>query len=306
LIPIEPMTSRPLLLVDASALFVRSYHSLPAMTTVDGFPTSALYGLASTLIRLLGEQRPRATACALDGGHLPGAAAAEEPLRARAQRATPASLTRQTALARALAEALGFRTFIVPGVGAKEVLATLAVKLGGPQSPTLVVAGDHDLVQVVRPGVSVLLPGRSFGEGRVITPTEVMLGMGIPPALLAERDALAGNRASRIPGVPGVGPRTASRLLLRHGSIEGILRHLDDVKPERLRRALAEAAPHLLAHRTRLALRSDIPVVVDERALAMDWPRLEDAFAILERFEFRSLLPRLAAVMERGAARARS
>jgi DNA polymerase-1 len=297
---------RPLVLVDAYALLVRAHHALPPMATRDGQQTSGLYGMAATLIKLLGTERPRGAACALDGGHFaaPGAGQRAVELRQRARRPVPPELAPQLAMARPLLEALGFRSFIVPATGAKDVIATLAARLGAPERPLLIVAGDHDLVQVVRPGVSVLLLPGGAGEGRVITPTEVMIGMGIPPALLADRDALAGNRRSRVPGVPGVGPRTASRLLLRHGSLDALLRRLDEVKPERVRRALAAAAPSLPACRSRLLLRTDVPVVADERALELDWSRLDDAFNVLERLEFRSLLPRLSAVVERGAASA--
>src|SRR5579883_2768208 len=138
-----PETVRPLVLVDAFALLARGHHALPPMTTADGLPTSGLYGLASTLIKLLAERRPRATACALDGEG--------------ARRPMAPALARQVPLARALVEALGFRSFVVPGAGAKDVLATLAAKLGGPRSATLLVACEHDLAQAVRPGVTLLL-----------------------------------------------------------------------------------------------------------------------------------------------------
>jgi DNA polymerase-1 len=280
---------RPLLLVDVHALAARAHRALPAMPNAQGAETSALYGLAATLIKLLGVHRPRATAAALDGGEV-----MPPDVRApRSSRPAPPALRRQLSLARALVEALGFHTFVVPGWGAKDVLATLAARLGGPEHPALLVGSELDLLQVIRPGVTVLLLGG--GEGRLVGPTEVMIRMGVPPALLAEREALIGNAAAA--GVPGVGPRTASRLLLRYGSLEGLLRRLGEVNPPRVRAAIAASAAPLRLQAARLRLRTDVPLCTDERALAMDWSRLEDGVAILDRLGFRALLPRLRAVM---------
>lgn len=280
------------LLVDTYSLFFRAFHALPPMTTRGGLPTGALYGFASLVLKLLRERVPAGTALALDTPH--------ETFRHRAypaykgqREAAPSDLRRQLPLLDELIEALGLPAHRAPGYEADDVLATLARELVEGGGDALIVSGDRDVLQAVGPSVQVLFVGRRGRPPVVYDEDAVRARFGLDPRRLPSYAALVGDPSDNLPGVPGVGPRTASKLVRTHGDVAGILAHLDQVSPSRVRAALERRADQILLSERLARLADDLPLQVTPRIAPLTRQGLARARVLFDRLEFRSLIPRL-------------
>lgn len=285
----------PVLLLDTYSLLFRAFHALPAMCTSAGAPTGALYGTSVLLLKLLREQAPAGVALALDA---PGETfrRALYPGYKASRPSTPGELAAQLAELPALIHALGVPAFAAPGFEADDVLATLARELGAGAQPVCIVSGDRDLLQLATDGVEILFVGQR-GRARVrYDAAAVEARFGVPPARLPSYVALVGDPADEIPGVPGVGAKTAARWVRDHGDIAGILANIDALAPARLRPVLAGHAAELRLGEQLARLRSDVPLGPGPRHAGFDAAARARLRALFERLEFRSLLARLDAL----------
>jgi DNA polymerase I len=286
---------RRVLLIDVFALLYRAFYGLPPMTTRAGEPTGAVYGLAVVVLKLLREERPDALAFAFD---LPTPTfraerfAGYKATRARA----PAALAAQVGRARELVAALGAPAHAAPGFEADDVLATLTKRALADGAEVVVATGDNDCLQMARGAARVLVFVRGESKPRAYDEAAVRARFGVGPERLAERTALVGDASDDLPGVPGIGDRTAAALLARFDGLAGVLAHLDDVTPTRVREALRAAAPRLLDLADLARLRDDVPLAV-EPLFAPIRPAARAAVRdLFEELEFRSLAPRVEAL----------
>lgn len=280
-----------ILLFDALSLFFRAFYALPPMSTRTGIPTSGLYGLSALLLKLFREERPEGGAFALDAPS-PTFRHDAYPAYKRGRAGVPDPLLMQLRLLPALIEASGLPAFSVEGFEADDVLATLARTLAEHGEKPLVVSGDRDVLQLAHAPTQVLYVARGVEAAR-FDEAAVMRRFGVPPERLPDWLALVGDPSDNLPGVPGIGPRTAARLLSQFGGMEGILARLDEVEPPRIREALRAHVDHLPLWRTLATLRKDVPLPSGPRHRPLDRVRLR---AFLEDLEFESLLPRLDAL----------
>jgi DNA polymerase I len=292
----------PILLVDTLSLFYRSFFALPPMSTTRGEPTSALYGFASVLLKLLRQEQPAGAAMALDRATVPGRDqdapyptfrhAAFRGYKA-SRRPAPTPLGAQLRRLDDLLEAFGFPTFAVPGFEADDVLATLARELReGGQAP-LVVSGDLDLLQCAGGRARVHIVGRGMTEGRTYDEAAVWARFGVAPGELPDWKALAGDPSDELPGVPGVGGKTAAMLVRRFDGVAGLLARLPEVRPARVARALAEVEADLPLWRDLARLRDDVPLPPGPRFAPLAPDARSRVRALFQELEFRSLMPRL-------------
>jgi DNA polymerase-1 len=285
---------QPVLLLDTLSLFFRAFYALPPMTTRGGEPTGALYGLSLLLLKLLREEKPRGLAFALDSPER--SLRLEQFAEYKAGRPRPPSaLARQLERLGDLIHAVGAPAFAVPGYEADDVLATLARTLRDATEPALVVSGDTDLLQVAGGSVSVLFVGRRGREHQRYDAALVEARYGVRPAQLPSLRALVGDKSDNLPAVPGVGPKTAARLVARYGDAGAILAKLEEL-PEKQRRLLTHHRDQILRSESLARLADDLPLSTGPRHAALDdaaKARLHDLF---EALEFKSLLARLAAL----------
>jgi DNA polymerase-1 len=279
------------LLLDALSLTYRAFFALPPMTTSRGEPTSALYGFAAVVLKLLREERPRGAAVALDSPRPTFRHAAFRGYKGSRPPA-PTPLGRQIARLPALLDAFGFPVFTAPGFEADDLLATLARELRQAGEPALVVSADLDLLQCAHGGTRVHLLGRG-GPGRSYDEAAVWARFGVAPAELPDWKALAGDVTDEIPGVPGVGAQHAAALVRRHGCVAGVLAHLDEVTPERLRASLDRHRDDLRLWRDLAHLRDDVALAPGARWAPFTEERRAAVRALFDELEFRSLVPRL-------------
>jgi DNA polymerase-1 len=283
-----------LVLIDGNSLIHRAYHAIPNLTTSSGRPVGAVYGFAQTVLKLLAENPPDFAAVAFDP---PGRTFRHDIFPAyKANRPpTPPDLAEQFGLARRLTEVCRLPGVETPGFEADDVIGALAVRAAEAGLEVLIVTIDRDCLQLVGDHVKVLSPSRGPLDAVLFDADEVKRTYGYTPSQVTDAKSLIGDPSDNIPGVPHIGKKTAATLLERHGSVEEILRHSEDV-PNRAAREYVQAHPQaVLAAKGLATIRIDAPVDValDE----LKWPGFDvDALReLLTSLEFRSLLERLPA-----------
>jgi 5'-3' exonuclease len=251
----------PLLLVDYLSLLYRAYHSLPATVPMNG-----VHGFLSMLARLVGDRRPGRLAVAVDEDWRPDFRVAEIPsYKTHRLSDEPDAVAEQDEAGRAVLSALGIAVAGAPGHEAEDVIATLARRARGAVE---IVSGDRDLFALVRdPDVRVLYPVVGVTTLVEVDEAEIRRRFGIPGRAYADYAILRGDPSDGLPGVPGIGSKTAARLIAAHGSLAGVLAARD--LPPAAARRLAAARDYLAAARRVVYPVSDAPV----RPVSLALPR---------------------------------
>ncbi|HZR92845.1 MAG TPA: DNA polymerase I [Gaiellaceae bacterium] len=286
-----PARDCELFLVDGNNLAYRAYFALPEeLATSEGFPTNALLGFTNMLFKLLADYRPKGVAVAWDTRPVHRAAISEEYKAER--RPMPDLLREQFPHFRPIVEAFGYRNLEFEGWEADDVIATLAARADAAGIKTCVVSTDRDAFQLVSENVCLMMTPRGVQEVNVYTPERVEARLGVPPARVPDLIGLKGDSSDNIPGVPGIGDKTAAELIARYGSLEGVLEHAAELSPARAKNVLAHAdqarASKLLA-----TMRRDLDIDCDPAELVLGAPDRSRLAEIFRRFEFRALLQRV-------------
>jgi len=291
---------RKLVLLDGNGLVYRAFYALPYFTTSDGRPTNAVYGFTNMLLKVLEEEKPTHLAVAFD--RAAPTFRHEDYAEYKAQRPRmPDDLRPQMALVKEVVEAFRIPIFEVEGYEADDVIATLARRAEEAGFQVVVVTGDLDLLQIASDRTRVVVTSRGITETTAYDREGVRRRFGLEPEQLPDFKALRGDPTDNLPGVPGVGEKTAAELLARFGSVEELLERVDQAPPK-LREKLRSHADLVLQNKRLATVVRDAPVQVDWDALRLrpyDRDRVVDLFRDLE---FKSLLERLGvgAVHERG------
>ncbi len=280
-----------LALLDAHSLIHRAFYALPALTTSRGEPTGAVFGFARMLLRLLREEEPSHVAVAFDRAGPTFRHADFADYKAHRPEA-PAALVPQFALVRELVEAYGLPIYDAEGFEADDVIGTLARQGEAAGCQVLIVTGDRDALQLVGPKVTVLLTRRGIQEMDRFDEERVREELGLTPAQVVDWKGLAGDASDNIPGVPGIGPKTAQKLLARYGTLDAILAHVDEIGGK-TGQALREHAETARLSRTLATIRTDVPVQLSLEATRRRKPDVGRLARLFSRLEFRSLLDEL-------------
>jgi DNA polymerase-1 len=280
------------LLLDTYSLFFRAFHALPYMHTRGGQATSAIYGLSVQLLQLLREQDACGLGFALD---MPQKTFRHiDYPQYKAQRAAlPDPLRQQFGLLDRWLDALAVPCFRAAGFEADDVLATLAREISVQGQDVRLVSGDRDLFQAVGEGVDMLFVGRRGQKPVLYDQAAVERRFGVRVEQLPSLMALTGDPSDNLPGVPGIGARTAAKLVSRFGSVSQLLERVHEVRSEPLRETLSRVREQLLRNEMLARLRVDVPLPPGPRFLPVvpsAWLRLRELFVELE---FKSLLPRI-------------
>ena len=294
------MSDGQLFLVDGYALIYRAFFAMIGrpLTTSRGENTSAVFGVAQFLLRLFERYRPAYVGWVHDAGTsfrhetYPAYKATREKLDAELQHDFDRSVERVEDLLAA---------FHVPviaqeGYEADDVIATLASEAARRGLPAVIVSGDKDLYQLVGPGISLLNPGRggrAAVEEQWVDPSNAAERLGVPPERVVDYLALVGDTSDNIPGVKGIGDKTARQLIEQYGDLESILAHAGDLTGKRAREALLAAGDSARLSRELVTVRRDVPVTLDLDALRVTPPDAPRLRRLLTELEFHELLQRL-------------
>jgi DNA polymerase I len=283
-----------LFLIDGNSLAYRAFFALPeSIATSTGFPTNTIFGFASMLVKLLTEYGPKPTIVVWDAGSS-GRKEVSADYKAT-RRSRPDLLKEQWPHLEPLVDAFGYRNIAVDGFEADDVIATIADRARDAGVPVMVVTGDRDAFQIIDPEsrVKVMATGRGITDTKIYDHQAVIDRYGIAPELVPDFYGLKGDTSDNIPGVPGIGDKTASELLQRFGSLEEVLAHIDDISGAKRKENLAAHADNARLSKELATIKTDVPVEVDpvaEAAREPDRSRLREVF---REFELRAPLARL-------------
>jgi DNA polymerase-1 len=276
------------LLIDGFNLVYRCFFATPALTRADGFPTNAIHGWVKSLWRLVDQEKPDHTVVFFDLGGSQDRLALHPDYKA--QRAEmPVELQKQIDPVKRVTRSLGLATVEQDGVESDDLLASCAIARAAAGDEVLIVSSDKDFAQIVNERIKVLLPPPSAQPKlgwRLLDAAGVGEKFGVPPAKIADYLALIGDTSDNIPGLSGVGPKTAVKWLEKYGELEGILGATPTIEPERFRAPLNEAATRLRLNRRLVTLNLALPLP----AVHQTPPDTSALLAFLREMEMRTTL----------------
>jgi DNA polymerase-1 len=286
-----PAKGSELFLVDGNNLAYRAFFALPEeLQTTDGQPTNALLGFTNMLFKLLSDYAPRGVAVAWDTRPTHRTEIAETYKEGR--RPMPDLLREQFPHFRPIVEAFGYRNLEFEGWEADDVIATIATRADEAGIKTCVVSTDRDAFQLCSENVSLMMTPRGVADVHVYTPERVELRYGVRPDQVPDFIGLKGDTSDNIPGIPGIGDKTAGQLVAQYGSLEDVIAHADELSPAR-GKAVREHAGQARDSKVLATMRRDLPLEVDPDELVSAPPDRSTLKEIFRRFEFRGLLGRV-------------
>ncbi|HID00881.1 MAG TPA: DNA polymerase I, partial [Piscirickettsiaceae bacterium] len=280
------MEKPDLILVDGSSYLFRAYHALPPLTTSDGTPTGALYGVVNMVGKLLSEYQPERIAVVFDARGKNFRHQIYEAYKAN-RPPMPEELAVQIEPLKQFIEALGIPVLVIDGVEADDVIGTLATQAASEGKRVLISTGDKDMAQLVNERITLI----DTMKDQILHPAAVEAKFGVKPEQIVDYLALMGDASDNIPGIPKVGPKTAAKWLKQYGDIDTLIEHAHEIKGkigENLRAHLDQ----LKRARELTRIRTDLDLPVHWQALKKRPEDTDKLLALIRRFEFRSWLER--------------
>lgn len=287
------MPGKKVILIDGNSLLYRAFYALPtSLATKTGQVTNAVYGFATMLLKLVDERHPEHIIVAFDKGKITFRHSILESYKANRPK-MPEELFSQLPIIRELLEAMDIPALELEGFEADDILATLATKAEAEGFDVDIVTGDKDALQLVSDKTSVLTTKKGITDINTFRSEDVIEKYGVAPEGIIDWLALRGDASDNIPGVPGIGEKTATELLRVHKNVENILAHLDDLKSAKIRNAIEENIEALKTAKQLVTLIKDVAIDIDwEHARLQEWDESKLG-PLLRALEFNSLHDRL-------------
>ena len=256
--------SQRFVILDGSSLMYRAFYALPPLTDSQGRPTNAIFGFSNMLTKLLGELQPDKLVIAFDKGRTTFRTERYAEYKGTRDK-TPEELLAQIPLLHEFAAAFGISFIEKERYEADDIIGTLAVKAAGAGHEVMVVTGDRDALQLVRPNLKVLLTKKGISELKEYDEAAFQEEYGFEPIKLIDLKGLMGDTSDNIPGVPGVGPKTASKLLLEYGSLEEVLNNIENISGKKLKERLTENKEQAILSKELATIELNVP------EMELDW-----------------------------------
>ena len=276
------------LLIDGFNLAYRCFFAIPELTRADGFPTNALHGWVKSLWKLEDQEKPDGALVFFDLGGAQDRLALHPDYKAH-RADMPEPLAKQLPYLRQITRAMGYVGIEQHGVESDDLLGSEAFGLARAGHEVLIVSSDKDFAQIVGEKITMLLPPPTAAPKlgwRRLDAAGIMEKFGVPPAQMADYLALVGDASDNIPGLAGVGPKTAAKWLQEFGSLEGVLAHAGELKPERFRAPALAAANTLRLNLKLVTLNLALPTFSAPKAE----PQPAEIFRLLEELEMKTSL----------------
>ena len=281
-------------LIDGSSYIFRAFFALPPLTNAAGLPTHAIYGFTNMTIRFIKQYRPEYLAVVLDAGRETFRNEIYEAYKANRPEAPP-QLIPQFPYIRKVLQALKLPLLEMRGFEADDIIGTLAKTFSSQGIKVVVVSGDKDLMQLVADGIRLL----DSAKGKWIGLEEIKQKFGVEPQRVTEVMGLMGDSVDNIPGVKGIGEKTATALIQKFGTLENLFERLEEVETSglkgaaRIRKALTEGKEIAFLSRELATVKRDVPVQTDLADLRYRAPDIENLRALFAELEFHNLLKTL-------------
>jgi DNA polymerase I len=292
---------RRLFLIDGPSLVYRAFYALPeSIATSTGVPTNAIFGFASMLVKIITEYGVCPTVVAWDAGTSGRTELFAEYKSTR--RSRPDLLKTQWSAMEPLVEAFGYRNVKIEGFEADDVIASLAERAlrADPAVPSMIVTGDRDVFQLIDEAglVKVMATSRGITDTKIYDREAVIDRYGIPPELIPDFYGLKGDTSDNIPGVPGIGDKTASELIQSYGSLEGVLSHIRDISGPKRKQNLLDHAENARLSKRLATVQRDLPVDFEAELWAAGQPDRSRLREVFREYELRDPLRRLEEALE--------
>ncbi len=285
---------KKLLLIDGHSIMFRAFYGMPAaMTAPDGTHTNAVYGFISILNRMIEETSPDYLACAFDLS-APTFRHKMYPEYKGTRSAAPEEFHEQVPLIRSILSDMGIPVLSEEGWEADDILGTLARQAEEQGVKVSLVSGDRDLLQIASDGTEIIIPKTKAGNTTYehYGPEQVKEAFGVTPYEFIELKALMGDSSDNVPGLPGVGPKTALKILTQFGTIENAHLHVDEIKPKKAMEAMRDHYDQLMLSKTLVTIRTDAPVSFQEEEFRLSDIYNDKTFEDFRRLGFKSLMQR--------------
>ncbi|MCP4716872.1 MAG: DNA polymerase I, partial [Deltaproteobacteria bacterium] len=278
-------TMPKLYLIDASAYFYRAFFALPPLTTSGGLPINAIYGFTTMLQKLMADHQPKYLAAVLDRPEPTFRHAVYQDYKANRDE-MPDNLSVQIPYIKDVIRGFNIVALEKPGYEADDIIGTVALRAAADGAEVVIVSGDKDLFQLVRPGITVL----DTMKDRVFDSQGVLDKYGLGPDQIIDMLGLMGDTSDNVPGVPGIGPKTAVSLLAQFGSMDGIYEHIESITKKKVKQNLLEFRDQAYLSRRLVTLDTAVSLErswKDCRVISPDTEALRELF---KQFEFTRLL----------------
>jgi len=290
-------TSTKLLLIDGNSITYRAFFALPPLSNAKGQFTNAVFGFTQMLLRLLQDEQPTHIAVAFDVGKVTFRHNIYAAYKGTRQR-TPSELSEQFPLVKEVLKAFQIPIVELPSFEADDLIGTLATRAGNAGWSTLVVSGDKDLLQLVSPHVHAALTRKGITEVDYYDEAAVQARFGLSPVQIIDLKGLMGDTSDNIPGVPGVGEKTAVKLLQSYPTVEEVLNHIADVSGVKLKERLEEHRDLALLSKQLATINCDVPLAVELDTLAYNGYNAKALRSIFQELGFKSLLDKISGEIE--------
>jgi DNA polymerase-1 len=281
------MSEKPFVLVDGSSYIYRAFHALPDLRNSADEPTGAIHGVLNMVQKLIDEHSPEHVAVVFDA---PGKTFRDDlyPDYKATREAMPDDLRAQIQPTIDAIEYLGVPVLRIAGVEADDVIGTLAREAASANLRTIISTSDKDMTQLVDDTTTVV----NTMSDTVLDVDGVKEKFGVPPDAIIDYLTLVGDTADNIPGVAGVGPKTAAKWLSAYGNLDGVLEHVEEIRGK-IAEKLKAALPELPLYKTLVTIKCDVDLPLGIDDLQLREPAIEELRKFFERYEMRSFLRRL-------------
>ena len=287
------MNENKVLLIDGYSILNRAFYGVPRLSNSKGMPTNAVYGFLNILFKLTDMEEPGYAAVAFDL-KAPTFRHRMYDAYKGTRKPMPDELHAQVPVIQEILEAMGIPSVSSPGFEADDVLGTLARRAEKAGMEVMILSGDRDILQLVTDRVTVRLPKTAKGVTTIenYTPEKIKEVYGITPLQIIELKAMMGDSSDNIPGLPGVGEKTALALLAAYGSLENARAHFEELKPKKAMEAFRDHYELGLLSRDLATIRTDVPLETELSDLKLGDIYNEKAFALFKECEFKNLYPK--------------
>ncbi|QPQ29670.1 DNA polymerase I [Lysinibacillus sp. JNUCC 51] len=283
------MTKEKLLLLDGNSLAYRAFFALPLLTNDSGIHTNAAYGFTTMLQRILEEEQPTKILVAFDAGKTTFRHETFTEYKGGRQK-TPPELSEQFPYIRKLIDAYGIKRYELEMYEADDIIGTLAKEASSQEMDVIVVSGDRDLTQLATEQVTVYITKKGITEIEKNTPAFIAEKYGLTPQQIIDMKGLMGDSSDNIPGVPGVGEKTAVKLLKEHGSVESLYAAMDTVKASKMKEKLVANEEQALMSKKLATIFTEAPIDITLSDLVYNGPNEEELINVWRELGFKSLL----------------
>lgn len=291
------MSSEKILLLDGNSLAYRAFFALPLLTNDHGIHTNAVYGFTMMLQKIMDEENPTHMLVAFDAGKTTFRHSTFEEYKGGRQK-TPPELSEQFPYLRKLIDAYGIKRYELEMYEADDIIGTLSRQAEKNGQQVVIVSGDKDLTQLATDSTTVYITRKGITDIEKYTPEHVQEKYGLTPLQIIDMKGLMGDSSDNIPGVPGVGEKTAIKLLKEHGSVEQLYQALDSVSGAKLKEKLIANEEQAKMSKELATIETNAPIEVSLKDISYGGPNMDEVISIWKELSFKTLLEKTEYVAE--------